>query len=451
MLDDRFRASKKGNVAVMTAVLLPALLLAVGAGVDLQRWGSQRARLQEFADMLALRGAREFLLANTSASQIESVVQSIADSSLPDDLEMAPFTIDVDVNAQDAAVTVSLAQPAPRGFILSHVSSLGEELSVASTAVARGGMNVCVVALQDSGVGAVSTNDDALLDATPCSVLSNSTSSAGIAATGASEIRAGLICSAGGADGTSANFTPEPTTDCPVYEDPLAGRPAPAVGACNEYNFEAGYTKAQSSGSDGGGLVGGVLGGVTDVVEGVASIVKIPLVEIQINPGVYCGGIKVKFNARAVFKPGIYVIKDGPLAIGKYSELKGQNVAFYLLGDTSTFTFDRDAKVTMSAPKSGPLAGILFFEDRNAPLNRVHAIYSEDAREFLGTFYLPRGVLRVDTQNPVADASAYTALVVRKLELAGAPTLVLNADYSSTDVPVPDGVGPVGGEVFLRD
>ncbi len=449
MPDAWFRASERGNVAVMTAVLLPVVLLAVGAGVDLQRWGLQRARLQEFADMLALRGAREFLLANANPSQIESVVQSIVASSLPDDLKMSPFALDVAVNAQEASVTVSLTQPTPKGFILAHISPLSE-VDVASTAVARGGMNVCVVALQENGAGAVQTGDEADLEASSCSVLSNSTSSAGISATGSSQITAGLICSAGGADGSSANFTPSPTTDCPPYEDPLALRAAPPVGPCDYFNYEAGYTKAQTSES-GGGLVGGLLGGATDVVEGVVSIVKIPLIEIQIHPGVYCGGIKVKFNARAVFHPGIYVIKDGPLSIGKYSELSGTNVAFYLVGDAATFTFDRDAKVAMSAPKTGPLAGILFFEDRNAPLNRVHAIYSEDAREFLGTFYLPHGTLRVDTQNPVADDSAYTAIVVRKLELAGAPTLVLNADYASTDVPVPDGVGPVGGEVFLRD
>ncbi|MEX0645501.1 MAG: pilus assembly protein TadG-related protein, partial [Parvularculaceae bacterium] len=82
MPNARSRATQRGNVAVITAVLLPVSLLAVAAGVDLQRWGSQRARLQEFADMLALRGAREFLLANAIPSQIESVVQSIVDSSL---------------------------------------------------------------------------------------------------------------------------------------------------------------------------------------------------------------------------------------------------------------------------------------------------------------------------------------------------------------------------------
>ncbi|MCA8889847.1 MAG: hypothetical protein KDA46_13515, partial [Parvularculaceae bacterium] len=69
----------------------------------------------------------------------------------------------------------------------------------------------------------------------------------------------------------------------------------------------------------------------------------------------------------------------------------------------------------------------------------------------LGTFYLPRGDLEVASAVPLADQSAYTAIVARRLRLRGAPTLVLNANYKSTDIPTPDGIGPTGGQVFLRE
>ena len=63
---------------------------------------------------------------------------------------------------------------------------------------------------------------------------------------------------------------------------------------------------------------------------------------------------------------------------------------------------------------------------------------------------MPRGELVVQTSKAVADESAYTAIVARKLTLKGDPTLVLNTDYQLTDVPAPDGVGPVGGQIRLR-
>ena len=71
-------------------------------------------------------------------------------------------------------------------------------------------------------------------------------------------------------------------------------------------------------------------------------------------------------------------------------------------------------------------------------------ITSNKARKLLGTIYLPNGNLIVDANNKVADASAYTAIVVRRLRLSKGPNLVLNTDYDRTLVPVPSGVGPQG-------
>ena len=107
--------------------------------------------------------------------------------------------------------------------------------------------------------------------------------------------------------------------------------------------------------------------------------------------------------------------------------------------------------VSLTAEKNGPLAGILFFEDRSAPVDRVHRILSDDARTLLGTFYLSRGILSVASVKPIADQSAYTVIVAKKLQLTGSPSLVLNSNYAATDIPVPTGVGPVGGNTYLRE
>ena len=102
--------------------------------------------------------------------------------------------------------------------------------------------------------------------------------------------------------------------------------------------------------------------------------------------------------------------------------------------------FDSGTTIDLTAPKDGPLAGILFFEDRKALPLRIHRIGSNNARNLVGTIYLPLGILFVDANAPVADNSAYTALVVRSLQLSEGPNLVLHSDYKSTDIPVPDGL-----------
>ena len=172
--------------------------------------------------------------------------------------------------------------------------------------------------------------------------------------------------------------------------------------------------------------------------------------KFTLDPGVYCGGLTIASDADVTLNPGIYIIKDGPLKFNIGSIVTGEDVSFYLVGDDSTFYFGPDAKISLKAQKTGPLAGILFFEDQNAPLGRTHRILSDDARTLLGTFYLPRGTLSVATLLPVADQSAYTVIIANKIAMTGSPTLVLNTDYALSDVPVPDGVGPVGGSVFLR-
>lgn len=108
--------------------------------------------------------------------------------------------------------------------------------------------------------------------------------------------------------------------------------------------------------------------------------------------------------------------------------------------------------IALSAPKDGPMAGLLFFEDRSAPLGRRHVIRSNDARSFIGTIYLPRGAFVVDASKPLFEESAYTVIISRFLDMFSGPNLVLNTDYGDSDIPLPtelEGSTGVGDEVVL--
>ena len=97
------------------------------------------------------------------------------------------------------------------------------------------------------------------------------------------------------------------------------------------------------------------------------------------------------------------------------------------------------------------MAGLLFYEDRNNPLGVSHRITSNNARVLLGTIYLPRSTLLIDANSPVADQSAYTAIVAERLILDAGPDLVLNSDYGSTDIPVPGNLSGAGGRIVLSE
>ena len=246
-----------------------------------------------------------------------------------------------------------------------------------------------------------------------CAVFSNSTHTNSIKSKNSANLTASLICSAGGRDGLRGNFTPAPLTDCPTFDDPLAGRPEPEADTCETMEPK----KVAAS--------------------------------VTLSPGTYCGGLVIENGASVTLEPGIYAIKNGELRVRDGASLTGVGVGFYFTGDGAVALFERQSNIDLEAPTSGLMAGLLMFEGRNQPTSHTHQILSDNARNLLGTLYLSRGRLHVDANNPVADKSAYTAIVARMLTLYGGPHLVLNSNYELTNVPVPVGIRGASQPVSL--
>jgi len=101
------------------------------------------------------------------------------------------------------------------------------------------------------------------------------------------------------------------------------------------------------------------------------------------------------------------------------------------------------------------MAGFLFFANRvllTGTVNLRHfRISSNNARNLLGTIYLRDGQLDIDSDRSIADRSAYTVVVARRINVTAGPDLYLNTDYDGTDVPVPDGVGPQQPRPYLSE
>ncbi len=210
--------------------------------------------------------------------------------------------------------------------------------------------------------------------------------------------------------------TPAGKTDCPRYSDPLASRQGPAVGACDFRD----------------------------------RVVRGPE---QLSPGVYCGGLTIESGGVATLLQGDFVIKDGPLLVKDGAVLTGAAAGFYFTGSGAVLDIATNTEISLVAPVTGPLAGMLFFEDRaNAP--GLHKMASRFAPLMLGTFYFPKSRLevgaRVLTPNvgkAVGQLSAWTIVIAGQVKVGDGLNLVLNTNYDQTDVPVPDGAS--GGRVSL--
>ena len=406
--------SRGGNVIMTFSLAFPVLLGAAGLAVDSASFYDQQARMQSVADASALAVAKELFLYRKNLGELKAAGTSRAEALLVEaGIGNRTHWTDVIIDAPQNRVVVEVKMVA-KSLLPANV--WGENpIRVTSEAKAYGQNRLCVLGLDGSSSNTIKASASARLTASECAVQSNSKDPGGLNVATGSQLVSTVICTSGGAMG-GGSYTPAPETDCPQLDDPLAARQMPpgATAGCYDTNR---------------------------IINGG---------KLTISPGVYCGGLTIGKNAVVTAAPGIYFMTLGSLRVSDTATLTGENVSFVFVDDVSTLTFAANTTVSLTAPKDGPMAGILFYESRLAPLGRNFTIFSNNAHQLLGTIYLPRGRLLIDTKAKVADLSAYTVIVAKQIDVKSA-NLVVNADYGGTDVPVPEGVGPNSRYVRLSD
>lgn len=409
----RFLGHAGGNMAMVAAIAAPALLTAGAVAIDMSNASSYQSKLRAIADAAAIAAARELRLGNATQTTILGVAEaSAAGSAAGMNLDYT-FSGAVDIKLRTVSVTLSGSTAGGLGVSLGLVTPL---VTVSATAQVTGGAPICAVGLDEAANSTISLERLARVEAKGCTVYSNSRSTRGLEVRDSAQLTTASTCSAGGYSGPGS-FSPTPDRDCPIFPDPLASRPAPPMRNCGGvYNM----TVVNSSGA-------------------------------FLSPGTFCGGLNITQAAQVTLQPGVYVIVGGPLIVGMGARLTGSGVTIFFSGDQASMNMLKDSSISLSAPKTGPTAGMLLQQDRNTPSNTVKFdISSDDAATLLGTIYLPRGRLFIGGDKPVAQNSAYTIVVANKIEATAGPTLVLNSNYAASDVPVPAGVGPYSTSIGLQ-
>lgn len=416
---------RSGQFAIGFALLAPLLFGLAGGAADLVAFERNMKRMQDAADLAALAAAREGSLQGWNEQIASQVALKFASENLgqpvmAEDQNMmmassspgGQYRIVTSVDAVNKKVTVTIENDYFPYFYIGYFRP-SPQISVLAQASVSGEMNICVIGLDQAASGTFQLAGSSKLTAPACAVFSNSTATDGLAAIDSSLLTADYSCSVGGAAGGIANYSTPPVTDCRPIDDPLAARGVPANLACDHTNKS---------------------------VSGLFT---------SLSPGVYCGGLRITKAANVMFKPGVYVIKDGELKSDLGGIVGGTGVSFVFTGAGSRLNFDPSTILAYSAPETGPYAGVLFYQDPAAPNLETFEISSKTASILLGTIYLPNGIFKVHAPNKVGDKSAYTVIIARRLDIGATANLVINANYSSTKVPVPEGVGPNSGMIRL--
>lgn len=405
----RLWRERDGSIGIVAAGA-SAMMVAAGAlAVDASHLYVAQNKLQTTVDEVALTAAQRLSSdpeeARRQARRMARLILGIDDEEELDELTTITFgqwdpeqRVFTAGDVATGAVSVTGRQDVPMYF----ATLLGfKSIAIEASAVARtGGVDsTCLLVLDPGASAALYLDSNAEITARDCDVVVDSSHARALTADSNSLLRSARTLVAGGVRGPSKHFDPQPLTGAVPLDDPLAHRAAPDVPGCT-------YTNRR----------------VKDTTT-------------VLLPGVYCGGLEIDGNARVTLQAGVYVMKDGPLALYSNVRVTGEGVGFYFTGSNAVIDFDSNVAVDLTAPQDGPLAGILFFEDRAAPLLRTHELNSNSVGRLEGAIYLSRGRLSLDSNSTIAAASAFTDVIVRQLQMNSNAHLVLNANYATTEVP----------------
>jgi hypothetical protein len=184
-------------------------------------------------------------------------------------------------------------------------------------------------------------------------IVVNSDASKAMVVTGKGTVTANAVSVTGGVSAPAGAISPPPVTGASPRPDAYASLAAPTYSGCNFNNYK--------------------------LTRGPATL----------TPGVYCGGILI-LGGKATFSPGLYIVNGGGLSILGGSA-SGQGVTFYITSNGHAYgpVSIGAVQVNLSAPTSGPLAGVLFFQDRSVKTNLSNSLMENGSAELNGLLYFP--------------------------------------------------------------
>ncbi|MCA0911374.1 pilus assembly protein TadG-related protein [Qipengyuania gaetbuli] len=346
------RDDKRGNMLVLVAASLVPIVGTMGLAVDAAQWISWRRDLHSAADAGAIAGA----LAMKNGENVNAVVSKVLTNNTQhtytvEAIETPPTAGPFAGDNSMVRVVLSVSQPLPFSSLF-----LSTPPTISVEAVAQAGKEVpnCMIALDTSGIG-LTISGSASVDMN-CGLASNSN----FDATTSDKIRAGALSAVG-----SVNAGGAITADTAVHNgtppvaDPLAGTVTnPNLTTCNAEQRISSTT--------------------------------------TLFPGCY-RGITVNARQTLVLSPGTYYIGEKGLTVNGQALLVGDGVTLVFTNTDSpfnpnkvgTFTGNGTADIRLSAPDTGPYAGIIIHQDSRTPAGTTMFITGDNGSIFDGSIYAP--------------------------------------------------------------
>ena len=374
---------QKGQVLATFAFCMVALVGFMGLAIDMGYLRLVKRKMQSAADSAAIAGASQLKIGGvTAAAQADAARDGYTDGTNGVVVTVNAPTSGSHIGASFVEVVVSQPQPT---FFMKIFGVNSAAMSARAVATLGSSTTGCMYALHPGGT-AITTVGNVDLEAPTCGIISNGDMNVSGAST---QIKAASIGVAGRyVKSGSPVVTPTPQEGIAQVSDPLAYLTPPAVGACT--NFPSSST---------------------------------------VNPGTYCG---ITINSGTVtFNPGLYITTGG-MSIKANATVQSSGLTIYV--DSGSVSFAGNSTVELSAPTSGPYAGILFWQ--NPADTSGASLLGNNPANLNGALYFPEAPLDIGG----TDGTGYTIIVADSIRFHGNPEIGSNYSSLGNGSPVKDAV-----------
>ena len=361
----RFWRDRRGNYAMITALMAPVLIGSAGLATEGGLWMYVHQNLQGAADSAALSSATLYglnvygNLDNQAQSVVATYGYTVGNAGTTVTVHRPPATGAYTGNNRAVEVIVTTQQ----SRLLSSLFNTGN-VTLRGRAVALPGSagTGCVLSLNPTAAGGVTSKGTTGVSLNQCSVYDDSNDTSALINGGSATIDALSVNVVGQISGGSGiTATQGVNVGISPIPDPYANVVMPTPTGC-DYNNKTYKTN------------------------------------VTIDPGTYCNGIQLNAGAVVTMNPGVYIIDRGSLQMAGGSTLQGTGVTIILTSSTGSnyadATINGGATLAITAPSTGPTAGIAIFGDRNMPTSTTFKFNGGDTQVIGGAVYVPHGTLQ---------------------------------------------------------
>jgi Flp pilus assembly protein TadG len=392
----RFARDQSGSYLIIGALMMPVLIGFVGLGTDYGLWVYTHQSAQSATDSAAVSAATDGKAADLTV-QANAVTASYG---FANGVNGTTVTVNQPpksgshttvVNAVEVIVTQQKAPLFSAVFISKPLT-----ISARSVAIPNVGTG-CVIALDSTASGAITVQGSSQINLQNCNLYDNSNNASALTVGGTASVAALSVGVVGGISGTnSIAASGGIKTGVWPAADPYAAVSFPPFYGCDQHNL-----KINSS--------------------------------VTLSPGVYCGGMSVNAGAVVTLNPGIYYMDQGSLSVAGNATINGVGVTIVFTGNNNnwaTASIGSNANINLTAPTTGPTAGLVIFGDRNMPVGTPFKMTGGDTQSFGGAIYLPKAALNYSGGSGASNGC--TQIVADTLNWSGNSSLALNCSSYAT-------------------